>query len=338
MSSRFMDILRLYRIHTGAASASVPLIAGIILGAQPVSLLLIGIGAVAHHAWGFSLNEIIDLDVDSSSGVHTNKPLVSGRISKNSAHILSLLALMISFIMFTGAALLEGSSVLFPLSLLLAATISGTIYDLWGKRFPLSDIFVSGWMVFMVLAAGSTVEGSISMDTAVWAAAALGGLHILFNNSVEGGLKDAEGDRRSGARTLAVILGVRWKGDRASVTAPFILWGLFLRSLFVICAMVFTYLIAMSHAWGAWVVVTVGVWGSILFAHSMLFLRAGYKTSRKELIRTFSIHEVLSLGLSLLVVAPAAGVLPAVLVMVLPLVWFIVMNHLMYETSMVPKV
>ncbi|MFO8051503.1 MAG: UbiA family prenyltransferase [Thermoplasmatota archaeon] len=333
-----LDVLRLYRLHSGAATASVALVPGLVAGAGIPTLVVIFIACMAHHAWGFSLNEIMDLEVDSCSGIHPHKPLVSGRISKRIAHLISTTALIISLASFLAASYMESGYIVLTLALVVGATVAGAIYDIRGKNFPLSDIFVGGWLFFLVLASASASAGTGGFVTAVWAAAVLGALHLVFNNSVEGGLKDTEGDRRAGVRSLAVLLGVRSRGSKVLIPPAFRAWGMTLRGVFIILAAVFSYLISVREGWGSWVVVVVSVWGVFLFAHSLLFLRTGERHPRKKMIRTFSVHEVLSFGLSLLVVAPAVGILGAVFLLVLSLVWFMVMNRIMYGTSISPKV
>lgn len=338
MGQRLLDVLRLYRIHTGGATSAVPLVAGFISNCSPVPLLLIGLGSLFHHAWGFSLNEIVDMDIDRRSGLHEGKPLVSGRMTRGQAHFFSLSALLASFTCFIVASLLQEGSVLLVILLLAGASVSGTIYDVWGKRFPLSDIFVGLWLAMLALSASAVSGMDQVTSTPVIAAALLVGIHVLFNNSVEGGIKDAEGDRTSGVRSLAVISGVRWSGSKLYIPGPFCVWAMLLRGAFVVIAAVFSYQISIQEGFGSWISITVSIFGIILFAHSLGFIRSSVHRSRSDLIRTFSQHEVMSLALSLLVVLPAAGIIPAAGLLLLPLIWFILFNRIMFGSTLSPKV
>ena len=67
MSPTFLDILRSGRVHTAMATAAIPATACIALSGDPIAVGLVVIGATLHHAWGFSLNEIMDLDIDKKN-------------------------------------------------------------------------------------------------------------------------------------------------------------------------------------------------------------------------------------------------------------------------------
>ncbi len=223
-----IDLLRLGRVHTAAATAAVPGLACYLAGGTMFPVVLVTAGAFFHHAWAFSLNEVMDIDIDRKVGALKDKPLVSGRVGKKEAIILSSISLLISFCLFAGASLLSGVNVMVPLCLLLLSTIAGGIYDIRGKRFILSDIFVALWMFFLVLSSASTV-GKDGFAIPVWAVVVLSSVHILFNNSVEGGLKDVENDRAFGVPNLAVITGCTNDKGKLTVTPPFFLWAVVLR-------------------------------------------------------------------------------------------------------------
>ncbi len=338
MGSSLTDVLRLYRIHTAMATASVAGIAAYIAGGGPFLIIGAVAGSILHHAWGFSLNEVVDLDVDRRNPDLAHKPLVSGRISRGGGILASFIALALSFALFSTGALLEGGDVLIVMILLSASTLCGGIYDLWGKRFPLSDIFVSLWMGLLVMASAAGVDGWDPGNLGVIAVAVLSLVHILFNNSVEGGLKDVGNDAGSGSRTLAVVTGCRMKGKKLVVAPVFLAWSLLLRASFVIGSAALVLFIADEAGWGMWIVVVVSVLGAGLFAHALTFLWAGREVERKSLLRTFSLHELASFGISLLVILPAAGILPAVIAFAAPVLWLLFFNRVIFGTGLAPKV
>lgn len=337
MGSRPVEILRLYRLHTAAATAAVPTLAVLAAGADLITALLIFIGAVLNHAWGFSLNEIGDLEVDRRSPDLGHKPLVSGEVEIRSAWIYSISALILSFIFIMGAALRSGTPIVYPLIFLILATGSGFIYDLRGKRFP-SDIFVSAWILFLILGSSTAVVPFSDLPTAVWAVAVIAPLQILFNNSVEGGIKDLDHDRKAGARTMALTMGCRWNEGRRSLSGSFIAWGVVLRAAFVIISLVFAYLISVQEGFGYWVVLTVGTLGIVIFGHSLTFLRSDLTEDRKDLIKRFSIQEILSFAASIFVVIAAIGVVPGISVFLIAVIWFVVFNRILFRTGISPRV
>ena len=337
MVSRPIEILRLYRIHTAAATASVPTLAVLAAGSDLVTALMIFSGAVLNHAWGFSLNEIGDLEVDRRSTDLGHKPLVSGAIGIRSAWIYSMSALVLSFIMILGAAYRSGIPIIYPSIFLITATISGFIYDLRGKRFP-SDIFVSAWILFLVLACSTSVIRLEELPPAVLAVVVISPIQLLFNNSVEGGIKDLDHDREAGARTMALTLGCGWDNGKRHLSGSFIVWGMVLRAIFVITAVVFTYVISEREGFGYWLVLTVGTIGAVIFAHSLTFLKSEMDEDRGDLIKRFSIQEILSFAASILVVIAAVGILPGVAIFLLTVLWFVLFNRLLFRTGISPKV
>jgi 4-hydroxybenzoate polyprenyltransferase len=338
MRFNLLDILRLYRLHTGLVTAAVPGLVAYIAGGGPLLILGVVLGSLSHHAWGFSLNEIADLEVDRGNPDLAHKPLVSGRMTKKQAGIFSFSALAASFLFFFFSTLLEGCCPIVPILFLLGATIAGGIYDLFGKKFPLSDIFVAAWYGLLILAAAAAVDGFGPYPLAVWAAASLGFLHILFNNSVEGGLKDVDNDLGSGARSLAVVSGCTIKNERLKISGPFLIWSYLLRGAFLGTAAVFGLFISEVAGWGRWVLMAVLILGIAIFIHSLTFLQSDSPFERSKLLKTFAIHEILSFALSLLVILPVAGILPAAIALIAPVLWVVFFNRLIFRSGVAPKV
>ncbi|MGA1822221.1 MAG: UbiA family prenyltransferase [Thermoplasmatota archaeon] len=337
MVNRPIEILRLFRIHTAAATASIATIAVLAAGSDLITALLIFAGCVLNHAWGFSLNEIGDLEVDRRSSDLSHKPIVSGAIGIRSAWIYSMSALVLSFILILGSAVYSGTPIIYPAVFLITAVVSGFIYDLRGKRFP-SDIFVSAWIFFLVLACSTSTVRFEELPLAVWAVVFISPIQLLFNNSVEGGIKDLDHDREAGAKTMALSLGCRWEDGKRHLSGSFIIWGMALRVAFVISAVVFTYIISEQEGFGYWLVLTVGTIGAVIFAHSLTFLRSEMDESRRDLIKRFSIQEILSFAVSILIVIAAVGIIPGIAIFLLTMMWFVLFNRLLFRTGISPKV
>ncbi len=338
MRVRPTDLLRLFRIHTGAVTAAVPALGLLAAGGSYLALAFVVLTALAHHAWGFSLNEVVDLEVDKRAKDLSHKPLVSGRISRKVGLALSLTMGILSFSFISIAALVEGVDPLVPLILLVISSISGILYNVYGKRFPLSDVLVGIWMFFLVLSAASVSSGGGPYGISIWAVAGLSSVHLVFNNSVEGGIKDVDNDRGSGARTFAVVTGNRVKEGRLLLTTVFRGFGIGLRALFVISAAVFSYLIVVDSGFHINMVLVVSVLGILLFSQSLSFLKGTIKMSRKELLKAFSRHEIGSFLLCILVVVPAVGWGPSLVIFIVPALWFILLNRIVYGTKIAPGV
>jgi 4-hydroxybenzoate polyprenyltransferase len=331
------EILKLYRIHTGAASAAVPTLAVLSGGANLGTGSLVFVMALFHHAWAFSLNEIGDLEIDRRSDDLSGKPLVSGSIGIPTAWILSSFALLISLVTVIIISIINGTSPVVPLFLITVATASGIVYDLGGKKFP-SDILVSTWILFIILAGWFATGPGAEVPLGVIAVSIMAPLHILFNNSVEGGIKDVENDRRTGARTMAVVLGCR-KRDRSTVlSSAFYSWSILLRAAFVVSASILGYLIYLKVEPDPVYLVAALVAPILVFTHSLIFIKRSNRMERGSLIRVFSLHEILSFALSCFIIAPLVGWIETAVIFLVSALWFLVFNRLIYGTRMQPGV
>ena len=332
-----IDVLRFYRIHTGAATAALPTLAVLTTGTDPLSAFIVFLIALFHHAWGFSLNEIGDLEVDRMSDSLSHKPLVSGSLSKGNAWVLSIIPLVSSSLLLLLLIVYNGVDLLIPVILFSGSTLSGIIYDMKGKEFP-SDIFVSIWILLLVLSTSSAVVDGFKVGIGVIAVASLSSLQLLFNNSVEGGIKDLKSDRMTGAKTMAITLGCRAVDGGSNLTSSFIAWGYTLRSTFVLCASVFSLLLVQSAGWGVWWNLLIIVLSVLIFVHSGRFMIRNLKIPRKELIGIFSRQEISSFLVICLVVLPVVGILETTIIFLTAGIWFTLMNRIMYGTSMRPGV
>jgi hypothetical protein len=332
------DILRLLRIHTGAATAMVPSITAHICGADPAAVLLIFLAGLSHHAWGFSLNEILDLEVDRKAGVHlSEKPLVSGKMGIGTAWAISTFVLALTFAFMICAAIMSDGPVAAALVLLGASSVCVGIYDIWSKKIPFMDLFVGLWYGLLIVSAAVAAGIPSDLITIVSLIAAASGLHLLFNNMIEGGLKDAKTDEKAHVRSAAVILGVRGVGDRIEQPRVFIAVAFALRGLFVITVCIIAYL-AYVRGGHEVLLIAVPVLGIALFAHSFRFVRPMVRMDRTALLRTFSLHEIASYVLSILAVSYVAGIPASIVVIIVPVVWFALFNRLMYRRMLAPKV
>jgi len=155
-----------------------------------------------YNMLGFVLNDYIDLEIDKKSKELSERPLVKRTISKKTA--LSIIILFYILIIFTGIVFFHS---ILPLLFLSISLALGTIYDCYGKKFLGSDITLSASVAFLCLFGAATASTEIRLLTIIIASIYF--MHVLFFNIIEGGFKDADNDRRCGAKTTASYLGVK---------------------------------------------------------------------------------------------------------------------------------
>jgi 4-hydroxybenzoate polyprenyltransferase len=169
-------------------------------------ILLFLIGSLA-AIYGFVLNDYVDIEVDKLSNELKGRPLVSGEISQKKAVGICIFcvffAFLLIFILFYGK-VIEGYILVAVISISLAL-ILGSIYDFHSKDFIGSDILVS-ISVSLVFLFGALSIGEPTLFT--WIIFILTFNNLLHMNAIEGGIKDAEHDKKYGVKNIALKSGV----------------------------------------------------------------------------------------------------------------------------------
>lgn len=202
--------LRLTRIihYEGMAFGGLAIawrLSGFQLFQNPSDYLVIPVlGLVAFFAFqaAVGLNDQYDLELDKVSGMRT--PLTTGLITLEESRWLTLVTLLIS--------LLFGLSLGLPCGCwVLGFHILSFIYSappLRLKRFyPLSTVLIASWALFLMLAGFSVWAGweDLGAFPPRMAALVVATLSLAFGTK---DLKDVEGDRKGGVRTLFTLFGV----------------------------------------------------------------------------------------------------------------------------------
>ena len=169
-------------------------------------ILLFLIGSLA-AIYGFVLNDYVDIEVDKLSNELKGRPLVSGEISQKKAVGICIFcvffAFLLIFILFYGK-VIEGYIFAAVISISLAL-ILGSIYDFHSKDFIGSDFLVA-ISVSLVFLFGALSIGEPTLFT--WIIFILTFNNLLHMNAIEGGIKDAEHDKKYGVKNIALKSGV----------------------------------------------------------------------------------------------------------------------------------
>jgi len=250
-SSGLIRYLVLARFQTAAATAVIPVIGALSASYYDNSIMMLSMDNIVlfslifllglfMHIYGFVQNEYEDMDVDKRSEHLQKKPLVSGAMGPKQAQ--RMIAGAFVLLLVIGAYLVDLR--LFPMIVLMASVLCGTLYNIYGKRMPL-DLVLGGWAGLLLLFGSLCVVDEIKLLPLIFAGAAM--LHITFNNSVEGGLKDIATDLRAGVKTLAVKLDVTEK----RISSGFIAYSLVVKSIWLVLIFLPFLLFEEWMAWGA---------------------------------------------------------------------------------------
>lgn len=216
---KLREYLKLSRSFNAGLTGIAPVMGAVAMGEERLwPLFLLFLVGFFGHAYGFALNDILDLRIDQGSPDIRDRPLVSGTLSLRSAWAFTLLSLILSLLLAVALAL-HYYSWLPALPFLGLSALSITLYDLVSKKWPAMDVFVGGGVLLLILYGAASVAWPLT--SLAWVVVGLGTLQVLFMQFIAGGLKDAENDYRSHAKTLAVALGVRVENKRLTIPLSF---------------------------------------------------------------------------------------------------------------------
>lgn len=326
--------LRLTRLQTAAVTAVTPIIGGLVMGQRDIlSLFILFLIGFFYHVSGFVLNEYSDVEVDRQSADLQTKPLISNVITKQSALFLTFVAACCCCLL-----TLYFFPTVLPILFLFLALLFGGIYDVYGKRIPGSDFILGLSFFFICLMGASTV--SEHFTTLTYIVCCLYFIHIVFNNAVEGGLKDIDHDTVAGAKTLASRLGVRIQDQRLRITQSFAVFAVIIKGIFF-GLIVFLWVqpetrLSLSFENTVQVILILLFVGVISLTMGR-FLSASI-FSRVRLRRLFSVHEISSYFLLVLSLFPLIDLPAALFLLFVPFLWFLVLNVVLYGSLLQPQV
>lgn len=327
------EYLSLFRIQTAATTATAPLLGGLVMGQRDVlHLAVLFIIGLLSHIFGFVLNEYADIEVDKKSINLKKKPLVSGSISKNKALIIVIISIICGY-----ALIVFFFRSIFPISFFTLAILLGGLYDLYGKRLAGMDFVLAGGFFFICLTGASTV--STNFNTLVYLVCLIFFFQIAFNNAVEGGLKDVDHDGIGGAKTLAQSMGVNVKLGVVKITNSFAGFAYALRFIFLGLIVILglqPQLDIWTYKHGFHMIVIIFLVFVLLIALSR-FIRST-KFNRSRLKKLFSLHEMASYYIVIIALSPLFNLQITIFLIVLPLVWYLLFNIVLYGTLLEPRV
>lgn len=333
-----MEYLKLFRLQTGATTALAPVIGYLVLAIQSdytimfSEIALLFFVGILMHIFVFVLNEYIDVDVDRLSPDLVEKPLVKGTVSTSAALAVTFAAMIIAYII----------TLLFffnpwTIIMLSLAFEFGAIYDIYGKRFAGSDFTLALWIFFFCIFGASVVSSRFT--GLLYMVAGLGFFQILFNNAVEGGIKDSDHDATAGAHTLANVLGVRVKNEKLIIPGAFKLssYAIKLGYISIIIILILLDIIKITSVWDFIHYFFIIILVLIIFVTLHMFLNQT-EFDRNKLKRIFSVHEIATFYLSAVILLQLFGIKIILGVLILPLVWYIGLNTVLFGRPLEPRV
>jgi len=323
------------RFHAGISEVLFFIFGALIVGQRdPFLLSIVFIIGLLYHIYGHVLNDYADIEVDRQSSELTNKPLVSGVIPKENALIITIASIVAIYIF---------TSVYFPyLSTLLFITLAiilGAVYNLYGKSIPgISDLVMATFYMLSFFYGASTFLPSFTYTNLIYIAGALIFVSVAFANIVEAGLKDVDHDHLSGAKTLAIVMGVKVKDGKLVATRMYktLAYGLLTICFILLILMLYQPEINFfDYNYILLLLVAILITATIVGCYKILNLQAFSRSKVKKL------YFLINTGVGVLFVIclyPLLGPIISLILLVIPPIWYTVFSKVLYGKSTQPGI
>ncbi|RLF62886.1 MAG: hypothetical protein DRN16_00285 [Thermoplasmata archaeon] len=325
---------RLCRLQATGLIATLSVIGAAVAGQKnPFLLGMVFIIGVFYHIFLYVLNDYVDLEVDKKSKDLQRKPLVSGVIPKQNALILTGAAIIIMYVL---------TIIFFPyiqaLLVLSFAVLLGIIYDCFGKKMPgVADFIMAGSLAATFLFGASTVSNPFSMIIYLTFLIIL--FFTVYGNAVEGGLKDVDHDYLGGAKTLATIMGVKVEDGRLLMTKKFAFfsWSIEIISFILILLLANQPEINIFRS-GDYLKIGVVVFLIIIALISTVMFLTLKKFDRAKMKKLFGVINSSSGALIIILLLPLLDLIKTIILLLLPITWYIIFNTVLYGKPMQPDI
>lgn len=332
--SKVTAYARLLRIP-GLGGLGIPAVIGALtVGVHdlPSLVILFIIGSLA-AIYGFILNDYADVELDRLSKELKGKPLVDGTIGLKTAVFVCFICVMIAFfflfLLWYGKPLDEFKFI--ALISIILAGILGSIYDIYGKKFVGSDFLVAISMAFIFLL-GATSFGAPVIIT--WIIFILTFNQILHMNVIENGIKDADHDYLMGVKNIALVSGVKVEGDTLFIPLRFKAFGMGIRLFSAV--LLFTPFIFFGYSYYLWqiILLAIATFGVLFFSVKLLSLK---KFERNTIRKYIALQSFLRYALVPIMLIPLVGIIPGIILIIFPILWYIIFTPLLGEKLFRPR-
>ncbi|MFH1101944.1 MAG: UbiA family prenyltransferase [Methanobacteriota archaeon] len=332
MRTLLADYARLLRLPGLGGLSIAPVFGAISVGVLDLRVLsiLFLIGAFS-SIYGFVLNDYIDVEVDKLSKELSNRPLVKGTISCRTALLICLLCVIGTFITIFLVFYNTYPSFVFGILCILLSAVFGSFYNFYGKRFIGSDLIVALSEALLVLFGAYMVVQGGALTIYTWLIFLLTFNQLVYENAVSGGIKDADHDPLMKVKNIALATGVKVTPENnLHIPHTFQAFGLGIRLFsagLIFIPAVFYHQIYHYEWWhiGLLLLFVIGV---LFTSGKMLSLKTFERNKLRKLI---TMQAFLRYSLVPLMLIPLITLLPAIVLILFPFIWYILFTPMIGE-------
>ena len=333
---KIKEIFKLCRLPSSIGASITPAIGALSVKGYLLNishffpLLLLG---VFFNILGVVLNDFIDIHFDEFSKEFKDRPLVKKTVSRKAVFLIIIIGLVIIF----SISIFFFWNLLAILILIISLDL-GVLYNIFSKKLIGSDIFLASSMAFFCLFGALAVSDNIhslnEINHLTWIVVVIIFIYVFIMNILEGNLKDVNFDRKAGALTIPVFLGVK-TGKIMHVTISFKTMIVGLKILLVF--FIFSTFIFFNLIFWFWQIIIL-----ILFAFVMLWatFKILYMSSFNILTFAFygRIHGVFSYLVIPIMLMRFIGINWTLFLILFTASCPLIFNYLLYGKSLTPVV
>ena len=296
-----------------------------------IPLIILIIMGVLGNILGYVLNDYMDVNFDKGSKELSERPLVKGSVSTRAALVIIIAclgALFIIPIIFFRHILL--------IFILLISVVLGIFYNTFCKKIVGSELFLAGAMasfcLFGAVAVSGDIHGLLELGSITWVIVLLIFLYVFIMDMFEGQFKDVENDRKAGAITLPIYLGVRTT-KKMYVPLSFKVLNIFFKSFIII--LIFVPFIFLDFTFWSWqILILIGL--SLGMVWSMIKMLNERSFNKQRLARYARRHGVLSYFVFPFILIRFIGFQWTMFLILYPAIWPLLLNYILYGKSLIP--
>jgi 4-hydroxybenzoate polyprenyltransferase len=314
---------KLLRLPGLGGLAVPPVFGALSVGMYDLSSLIVlfAIGCCA-AVFGFVLNDYADVELDGLIRELRGKPLVSGAIQRKHAVAVCIMCVLLTYLLaysFWTDTTFGDRQYAAVVSIFLAGVL-GIVYNLYGKQLAGSDFLIALSMSLIFLF-GALAFGTPTLLT--WVIFVLTFNQTLHMNAVEGGIKDADHDHLMGVQNIALTAGVTVTGASLHIPWYFQAFGYGIR--LASAALVF-FPFLHGFAYEHW---QTGLLALLIAAILAIEVRLLSMTvfDRRALRRLIAAAAFIRYAIVPVMLLQAVGA-GAVLLVVLPILWYVALSPL----------
>lgn len=300
---------------------------GYVLAGNPlfdVRALAWALFGLLFHAFGFLQNNLFDYELDKKDPSKAHHPMITGEIKYLDAARLDVV-LAVGMILYL-LALTWGNW--YSQLLFLPCFILATVYNLLCKKSLLGPLYIT--VSFTILVFVPFVNYTRTVTPLMWLLGALTAFLMLFQISVSGYLKDM---KQTDEVNLLRAMGSKLEGENLKLSLQAVAYAEALAWIkaFILLAMI---VVAGTATWaylGALAVSMGFIWLSV-----KLVSPGPFEHDRR--VKQMAIVEVLSYFSLVFALEGVIGWMGVAALIVLPMLWFVALNRVMWQTAVTPRV